>query len=204
MDGCGTFFQQNGGVYTGEWKDGQEEGNGKFVSKDGYYRYEGSYKAGMRNGHGTETYTNGKSYTGQWLKDKKHGHGTETTKSGDTFSGQYVNDGKHGEGVYTSAGGKEERRVLWQNNVFVKWLDAAGKEAVENRRDDNDGKGHLQKLLKPKPYKDKLLQEIENLETSNNMETPFDKPEAQAEKESQTKMVQHQKLQNGIIYNGDM
>ena len=47
--------------------------------------FKGSYKEGLRDGQGKETYKSGKGYEGEYLDDKEHGEGTETMKNGDMF-----------------------------------------------------------------------------------------------------------------------
>ena len=49
--------------------------------------------------HGTQTFDNGDSYTGQFKDDKKHGKGILTSLNGRTYDGCWENDIPHGPGV---------------------------------------------------------------------------------------------------------
>jgi hypothetical protein len=65
------------GTYTGDCKKGKANGKGKSVGTD---VYEGDFKAGLPDGSGTYTWSNGSSYTGQFVKGIKQGKGVLTIK----------------------------------------------------------------------------------------------------------------------------
>ena len=60
-------------------------------------KYTGEFKNGESNGQGTEYYTDGSKWTGEWKNDKKNGFGTEYAAdktvliSGKWVNGKYVN-----------------------------------------------------------------------------------------------------------------
>lgn len=55
----------DGGIYTGEWKDGKCNGHGVYTWADGQV-YEGEFKDDERTGKGTMTYADGTVKTGMW------------------------------------------------------------------------------------------------------------------------------------------
>lgn len=78
--GWGTYVFSNG-EYTGEFKDGKQEGHGTYTWNNGDI-YEGSWLAGKRNGTGTFTWSNGVKFQGQWESDQRSGPGLVTDKNG--------------------------------------------------------------------------------------------------------------------------
>jgi len=70
-DGKGTAAGED--TYTGEFKNGYPDGNGKYTWKNGDW-YEGEWKKGVREGQGSMHYVNMKTrdslVTGFWKKDK--------------------------------------------------------------------------------------------------------------------------------------
>ena len=57
------FFNGQGTKYTGEWKDGIQDGYGIYFYANGD-KYTGYFKNNKFNGKGTYTWTNGQSATG--------------------------------------------------------------------------------------------------------------------------------------------
>ena len=75
----------DGGLYTGQWKNG------------------------MYNGQGTKQYKYGQRHTGTWLNDKKHGEGIQIKKDGTQTRGVWAHDQRIkwlGEAVKPVADGK--------------------------------------------------------------------------------------------------
>ena len=59
------------------------------------------YKNGLRNGKGTEYYSNGKiKYEGDYINDKREGNGKYIYENGEYYLGQCKNNLKHGKGIY--------------------------------------------------------------------------------------------------------
>ncbi len=85
---CPSDFSQNctvekaslKGTYTGDCKRGKASGKGKAIGTD---TYEGEFKAGMPDGQGTYTWSNGDSYTGKFSKGQREGKGIMTVKNQD-------------------------------------------------------------------------------------------------------------------------
>lgn len=59
-----------GGVYEGEWKFGERDGFGTFISEEGW-TYQGLWKEGRRHGKGVVTYSNGRKEESIWINDAK-------------------------------------------------------------------------------------------------------------------------------------
>ena len=64
-----TVTLPNGTKYVGEWKDGEQNGQGTSTFSDGR-KYEGEFKYGVFHGQGTFTLPTGEKYEGEW-KDGK-------------------------------------------------------------------------------------------------------------------------------------
>lgn len=81
------------GTYTGDCKKGKANGKGKSVGID---RYEGDFKAGLPDGNGIYTWSNGNSFTGHFVKGIKQGKGLLTLKRSGTedsvIDGYWKND----------------------------------------------------------------------------------------------------------------
>ena len=68
---------------TGNWKNDEFEGQGKYIYKNGDY-YIGQWKKGLRHGKGIQYYSNGKiKYDGDWINGKKEGNGRYNYKNGE-------------------------------------------------------------------------------------------------------------------------
>ena len=81
------------GIYEGEWKDGQPNGQGTYTSTSGD-TYVGEWKDGKKNGQGTMTWANGNTYVGEWKDNEKHGQGTMTYANGKKEVGEFK-DGEY-------------------------------------------------------------------------------------------------------------
>jgi len=97
----------NGDNYKGDFVNGQREGEGLYISKEGH-RYEGMWKNDMRHGAGTLTFASsgGKdgakwagSYEGEWHMNKKEGRGIFSYPNGDRYEGEWK-DGKKVDMAY--------------------------------------------------------------------------------------------------------
>ena len=60
--------------YTGEWVNGDREGNGTTHFRDGAV-YQGEYKSGLEHGQGYIIYPNGNSLDAEFVGGKIMGHG---------------------------------------------------------------------------------------------------------------------------------
>lgn len=70
--GQGTFKDDAGNVYVGQWLDGQRNGQGIMTWANGD-RYEGTFAQDLRHGQGTFTKADGTRYSGEWEYDHLKG-----------------------------------------------------------------------------------------------------------------------------------
>ena len=61
-------------VYTGDWKDGEQSGLGRFTSSQ--EAYEGEWHRGVRHGRGVTMLPSGECYVGEWCQGKRQGTGS--------------------------------------------------------------------------------------------------------------------------------
>lgn len=92
---CSTVHTE----YTGEFKDGKENGHGVLLQDtfDGEFsgppdRYEGKFVDGYLEGKGTCQYANGDFYEGEFHKNRRHGHGIHTFADGPTIECEWDYD----------------------------------------------------------------------------------------------------------------
>ena len=117
--GCRVIDPELQGAYSGPCVDGLAEGRGV---AEGSARYEGGFKAGMKEGRGVKSWPNGDRYEGEFVADRKEGKGTYTWGrgpwQGERYEGDYVADRRHGYGVYRWASG-DVYRGPWENDAFT-------------------------------------------------------------------------------------
>lgn len=85
--------------YTGEFREGKENGHGVLLksSYDGEFsgasdRFEGEFQNGGLCGQGICNYHNGDVYEGEFIGNRKHGHGTYTYADGLVIEGNWDYD----------------------------------------------------------------------------------------------------------------
>ncbi|KAM9828663.1 alsin isoform 1-T1 [Syngnathus typhle] len=124
--GRGVIKWPDGRIYTGSFKNGQEDGFGECVapnkSLDTNDRYQGHWKDGKMHGVGTYRYASTEVYDGSYQEGLRHGHGMLrsgklNTSSPSVFIGQWVNDKKTGYGVFDDITKGEKYIGMWQDNV---------------------------------------------------------------------------------------
>ena len=59
-------------------------------------RYKGSYKNGLKHGHGNWTHPDGDKYRGKFKSGLKRGNGVYTFKNGEEYRGHFKRDQQHG------------------------------------------------------------------------------------------------------------
>ena len=64
-----TITTPNGVKYSGEWKDGKENGYGIMTAPNGH-KYEGEFKDKKAHGQGNLTLPDGRKYIGDWKEGK--------------------------------------------------------------------------------------------------------------------------------------
>ena len=121
------FFKKVNGVWY--WVD---YGNEKTD-----IRYEGEISNGLPNGQGTRTHPNGGIYEGEWKDGKRDGHGTQKYGGkwkGEKYVGNFKEDRQDGQGTYmwsdgTKYIGEFKMGELWNGyeyeksgRIIVKWM----------------------------------------------------------------------------------
>ena len=95
-----TFEYSNGDVYVGQMADGEPCGRGTMTySDDGSDRlesslttYEGEWRGGKHNGHGTKDWGDGLRYVGEFVDGRMHGEGSYTLEDGYVMEGRFEAD----------------------------------------------------------------------------------------------------------------
>tara|TARA_R110002020_G_scaffold332627_1_gene548044 strand:+ start:38 stop:1837 length:1800 start_codon:yes stop_codon:yes gene_type:complete len=89
-----TILEEGTITYSGEWKNGQQNGYGisEYKGSLGYTSYEGYWKNNERHGDGYQLYQDGSSYKGDFKNGKQHGKGKLITKSGIIYEGYFNSD----------------------------------------------------------------------------------------------------------------
>jgi hypothetical protein len=99
VNGYGSFINDQGDLYTGNFKDGLYNGYAKMVCSNGDV-YTGLYLSNYRQGWGMQNYADGSTYEGEWIKDKMQGDGTLYYANGKKHIGQFRNNKPNGRGVF--------------------------------------------------------------------------------------------------------
>ena len=79
--------------------------------------YLGQLRAGLMEGLGVKTWSNGDKYEGMFRDDKKHGQGIHRWPDGSIYEGSYENGKRHGRGKMTYPDGRVEDG-LWKDDIF--------------------------------------------------------------------------------------
>uniref|UniRef100_A0A667WVS1 Alsin Rho guanine nucleotide exchange factor ALS2 n=1 Tax=Myripristis murdjan TaxID=586833 RepID=A0A667WVS1_9TELE len=125
VHGRGTMKWPDGRSYSGNFKNGLEDGYAecvmpnKLLSKSDCYQ--GQWRDGKIHGFGTFRYASGEVYEGCFHDGQRHGYGMLssgrlTRTSSSVFIGQWVHDRKTGYGVYDDITRGEKYMGLWQDD----------------------------------------------------------------------------------------
>ena len=94
-NGKGTYIFSDGGIYSGQWKNGRQHGTGEAFLASGA-TYDGEWKNGFIHGNGIYKWPRGSDeyfeYTGGFYEHKKHGEGILTRDNGKSYSVVFVYD----------------------------------------------------------------------------------------------------------------
>ena len=128
----GTFFEVNGDVHVGEWKDNKRNGQGIYTFADNdtenRVQFEGIYKDDVWK-VGTLTWKSGEKYSGEFVNLERSGNGTNDYPNGLTYTGEWRYDNWHGHGkiIYPNDddresfegdfeyGEKKNGTLIWKN-----------------------------------------------------------------------------------------
>nr|XP_057937241.1 alsin-like isoform X2 [Doryrhamphus excisus] len=122
VHGRGTMSWPTGQTYTGNFKNGLEDGYGECVIPNNMLNkagcYQGHWRDGKIHGFGIYRYATGEVYEGCFSDGQRHGYGMlssgklDKTSSG-VFIGQWVFDKKTGYGVYDDITRGEKYMGMW-------------------------------------------------------------------------------------------
>ncbi|XP_039997761.1 alsin [Xiphias gladius] len=125
-NGRGVLKWPDGRIYTGEFKNGLEDGFGEFVAPNKTLNkndhYQGHWKDGKMHGLGTYRYASGEVYDGSFQDGMRHGHGMLrsgklNTSSPSVFIGQWLHDKKTSYGVFDDITKGEKYMGMWQDHL---------------------------------------------------------------------------------------
>tara|TARA_Y100001970_G_scaffold279415_1_gene386704 strand:+ start:334 stop:1539 length:1206 start_codon:yes stop_codon:yes gene_type:complete len=108
----------NGERYKGSYKNGLKHGHGNWIHPDGD-TYRGKFKSGMKRGMGVYTFKNGEEYRGHFKRDQQHGVGKYTYENGEIFYGEFKNNIRDGQG-YIIFRGDTIKSGIWRGDEFIK------------------------------------------------------------------------------------
>jgi hypothetical protein len=84
--------------YVGQIKNQKFYGKGTLYYNDSGDLYKGSFKDGLKHGHGELKYYNGDKYIGEFYQDHQHGKGHFITNNGFTYVGNFTLNSLLGKG----------------------------------------------------------------------------------------------------------
>lgn len=90
---AGTFYYNDGRIYSGIVFDGVKENYGTWIYSNGEY-YQGEIIDGLREGFGIQYYQDGRVYAGLWYKDKMNYVGVEIFPKNKEACVKIFNEGK--------------------------------------------------------------------------------------------------------------
>ena len=100
-----VFRYATGGTYEGDLDEQlRPHGEGRRVYPDGS-TYVGSFRSGLRDGHGVGRDASGDEYDGSWREDAWHGRGTLRSADGAVYEGGFAVGVKCGHGLMRYADG---------------------------------------------------------------------------------------------------
>lgn len=115
----------NGDIYTGDFVAGLYDGKGKCTYSDGSY-YEGEWSNDKENGKGIYVSAAGWTYAGDWKDGLKHGKGKLTYSDTSYYDGDWYEDKKEGVGTHTYYGENGEYFGIYVGEFFNDKRDGEG------------------------------------------------------------------------------
>uniref|UniRef100_A0A3B3ZMZ5 PH domain-containing protein n=1 Tax=Periophthalmus magnuspinnatus TaxID=409849 RepID=A0A3B3ZMZ5_9GOBI len=122
VHGRGTMKWPDGRTYTGNFKNGLEDGYGECLIPNKALNeadcYNGHWKDGQIHGFGKYKYATGEVYEGCFFEGQRHGYGMLSSgrlarSSSSVFIGQWFHDKKTGYGVYDDITSGQKYMGLW-------------------------------------------------------------------------------------------
>eukprot|EP00745_Piridium_sociabile_P024241 TRINITY_DN381_c0_g1_i2.p1 TRINITY_DN381_c0_g1~~TRINITY_DN381_c0_g1_i2.p1 ORF type:complete len:208 (+),score=22.97 TRINITY_DN381_c0_g1_i2:133-756(+) len=108
----------NGAVYKGQWlmdphlNVDLRDGVGTQIWSDGAL-YDGEWSNDKAQGRGKFVHVDGDVYEGDWYDDKAHGHGVYRHADGSRYEGQWQADKQHGKGLEEWPDGAKYNGQYW-------------------------------------------------------------------------------------------
>lgn len=109
--GRGTFWNGNGKLYIGQWRDDKRNGYGSYFINLPEWRENEHSEYWLKE--------NVENYTGNFVDDNYHGEGTYRWAGGQKYVGRFFANEKHGQGTYYYVTGSP-RQQLWNYGDFVR------------------------------------------------------------------------------------
>jgi len=154
--GVGTIYyfttdKYNRVNYTGDWVNGQREGNGSTSFKDGAV-YQGGYEQGLEAGAGFIRYENGNTLDAQFVAGKIQGHGVFRYASGDQREGFFKDNILDGQVIFTRSDGL---------TVIEQWVDGKQVQPDGDLLQQHDQDAHHQENISQEtlPERNEIEQE---------------------------------------------
>jgi hypothetical protein len=91
--------------YRGTFRNGQLDGRGSYVDQAGMI-YDGDWRAGVANGNGRLKLPGGDEYVGFFHNGKAHGKGRYIDVTGEIYEGPFVAGQRHGSGITSLPNGR--------------------------------------------------------------------------------------------------
>ncbi|XP_041806349.1 alsin-like isoform X4 [Chelmon rostratus] len=122
VHGRGTMKWPDGQMYSGNFKNGLEDGYGECIIPNKTLNkpdiYQGHWREGKIHGFGKYKYASGEVYEGCFSDGQRHGYGMLSSgkmakKSSSVFIGHWVHDKKTGYGVYDDITRGEKYMGVW-------------------------------------------------------------------------------------------
>ena len=136
-DGEFTWQDENGDTYTGYRQAGMLEGYGIKTASDGKYTYEGEFVNGKYEGNGKLTYTNGDYYEGTFVNDEFTTGKVRKSYLGDVYEGTWKN-GHRSRGTLTYSNGDVYKGTFKEDDTRKKGTLTYSSGAVYEGRFSND------------------------------------------------------------------
>lgn len=105
MNGTGRFAYEGGGLYVGDFRNGEPHGHGTYTLTNGRTLYRGEWRRGRPSGQGEFFLEDGRRYTGQFIDGRFEGRGVYTFPDGARYEGEFRAGFFEGRGIFTAADG---------------------------------------------------------------------------------------------------
>ncbi|CAF3778806.1 unnamed protein product [Rotaria socialis] len=112
----GVHYYKDGGDYTGQWVDDEQNGEGIRTFSSGS-RYEGMYRNSKKHGYGIYWFANGQIYDGEWIDDKGNGQAIYIWPDKTQYRGMFKDNLKHGYGILAFPDGRTWKG-FWENDKY--------------------------------------------------------------------------------------